>query len=228
MKLIDTKSLAKSVDLINDNFFYGHKLIKTDRIDAAKWIASRQGLEGSYSGMPAPTKSDFDGIRVFTGEKLTSHASIAHILGEESCRALILLNVHSEDVTKSLNCATDIFIKRLRDSNAEGMYCCGICTDSYWRHLAAGGLEKNEQRLKAGLKALKEHRDGKSKWRRFPYYYTLLALDDIHESEFSTKNVIAEMRYAASGLERLLKRKPKSDKYDIRRRALAERILGKC
>ena len=68
----------------------------------------------------------------------------------------------------------------------------------------------------------------KNKWRRFPYYYTLLALNDIHENGFSTKSVIAEMRYASSGLERLLKRKPKNEKYDIRRRTLAQRVLEKC
>ena len=86
-----------------------------------------------------------------------------------------------------------------------------------------GGLDEPEQRLKAGLKMLKSYRDGKGKWRRFPFYYTLLALN---EMEFPAS--IKEMRYAAPVLERVLRRSRKGDKISARRRLLAERILEKC
>lgn len=92
---------------------------------------------------------------------------------------------------------------------------------SVWRHLTAGGLSKKRTRLAAGIGYLAEHRDGKGRWRRFPYYYTLLAL-----TEVPGKRAVEEMRYTAPGLERMLKRKPRGDRYDLRRRVLAERILG--
>jgi hypothetical protein len=68
---------------------------------------------------------------------------------------------------------------------------------------------------------LKEHRDGDGRWRRFPFYYTLLAL-----AEIKGRSAIEEMRYAAPGLERVLRRRTRGSKYESRRRALAERILG--
>jgi hypothetical protein len=79
-----------------------------------------------------------------------------------------------------------------------------------------------EALLRSGLKLLKSYRDGKGRWRRFPLYYTLLAL-----SEIDTPLAIREMKYAAPILERFIKRKPKDEKYAQPRRALAERILSK-
>jgi len=232
MKLLNTESLAATIDNINEAIFFGKKIPETDKIEAVIWIASRQGIEGSYAKMPAPTKSDFKLIKLFTGERITSGAAVSHILGEESCRLMILLGAKNSKVIKALDESTEGMLTRIRayeaDDHSGGMYCCGPCTDSYWRHLAAGGLDDNERRLKAGLVELKKHRRGDGKWRRFPYYYTLLALDEISQLEISGRNLITEMRYAAGGLGNLLKRKPRNDKYDTRRRSLAERILAKC
>ena len=72
MKLVNPKSLAATIDTLNEAFFFGRKLSRSQRIEAAAWIASRQGEQGSYWGLPAPTKTDFDGIRLFTGEKINA------------------------------------------------------------------------------------------------------------------------------------------------------------
>jgi hypothetical protein len=72
------------------------------------------------------------------------------------------------------------------------------------------------------MEHLKEHRDGRGRWGRFPFYYTLLALTEIPGGPAT-----AEMRYAAPGLERMLKRSGRADGFDRRRRAVAERILGR-
>ena len=88
--LIDKASLSRTVDAVNTAHFDGTPLAATERGPAAKWIAARQGLPGSYGG----TFAGFDaerstGIVVFTGERITS-ASARHILGEEASRALRL------------------------------------------------------------------------------------------------------------------------------------------
>ena len=232
MKLLNTKSLAATIDNINDALFFEKKIPAKSKSEAVMWIASRQGINGSYAGMPAPTKSDFKLIKLFTGERNASRAAVAHILGEESCRVMILLGTKNATAKKALKNSTDGMLSRIRaaeaDGHSGGMYCCGTCTGSYWRHLIVGGLDDNERRLSAGLKELKKRRKGDGKWSRFPYYYTLLALDEIGQLEISKKNLVAEIRYASGGLERLLKRKPRNDKYDTRRRILAERILSKC
>ena len=228
MSILNPGSLAETIDVINDVIFAGIKIPQSEKIELAKWLSSRQGIKGSYAGMPAPTEMDFKNpVKVFTGEKITTAASKAHILGEEACRAMILIGVRNKEVKTALENATAGILNRINESEIacgkSGMYCCGICTVSYWRHMTAGGLADTERRTEAGLKALKEHRLGDGRWRRFPYYYTLLALEEIDH-----KLAIAEMKYAAPGLEHLLNRKPSKDKHINRRQVLAVKILSKC
>jgi hypothetical protein len=228
MKILSVNSLAGTLDAINEAFFYGHKLTKTQKLEAAKWIASRRGKPGSYASMFAPTDKDFKRVvKVFTGESVRSNAATSHILGEEACRAMILLNVPDANVKNALNRANLSMLKRLREYETQwkvhGMYCCGICSASYWRNIVVGGLDKKEQRLAAGMKKLKTYRLGNGEWRRFPFFYTLLALNEIE-----LKSAIEEMRYAAPLCERYLKRATSGSKYSQRRHDLAERILAKC
>ncbi|MFA4985993.1 MAG: hypothetical protein WC712_05370, partial [Candidatus Brocadiia bacterium] len=74
---------------------------------------------------------------------------------------------------------------------------------------------------KAALR-LKENRTGKGDWRRYPFYYTLLALLDL-----DNKGVMEELRYAAPLVERRLKSSHSTKPYDLRRRELARRILAR-
>lgn len=234
MRLINAQSLAETLDAIDEALFFGRPLPKSQRAKAAKWIAARQGLPGSYCGMFAPTARDFkEGIRLFTGERLATWAGTAHVLGEEACRALILLKAPGKEVRRALAAAGDGIAARLagseqREANAgrpfHGRYCCGKCSVALWRHLAAGGLEQVGPRrwLAAGVKGLRTRRDGQGRWRGLPFYYALLAL-----SEIDLPAAVGEMKYAAPLCERLLKRSPRRDKYARRRRALAERVLGR-
>ncbi len=223
MKLVKPKSLAETLDAVNEAFFYNRSLPESERERVAKWIAGRQGKPGSYANMFAPTTKDYkEGARLFTGEMVRSGAATGHILGEEACRALILLDVRATAIRDALHRASVGMIGRLDyPARTDGWYCCGTCTSSYWRHLAVGGLENTERELAAGMKNLKKHRSGDGKWKRYPFYYTLLAL-----SELDFPSAINEMKYAAGVCERLLKRTPKNE-IAQRRRDLVERILEK-
>jgi len=228
MKIVYINSLAKTLDALNETFFFNQSLSKAQKEEAVKWLVSRRGKAGSYAGMFAPTEQDFTkGAKLFTGEIIHSNAATGHILGEEACRVLILLNVKTQEVKDALKRATNGMLKRLYYDDTKrklrGMYCCGICSVSYWRHLAVGGLDHSEKRLVLGMKDLKHYRDGKGGWHRFPFYYTLLALNEI-----DLKPTIEEMRYTVPVLERYLKRAPGSNKISQRRYTLAERILSKC
>jgi hypothetical protein len=228
MKIVYANSLAKTLDNLNEAFFFNTALSKSQKEEAAKWLVSRQGKVGSYASMFAPTAEDFSkGAKLFTGEVIRSGAATSHILGEEACRALILLGIKTPEKKDALKRATNGMLKRLYYDNTKrklrGMYCCGICSVSYWRHLTVGGLDHSEKRLVLGMKDLRSHRDGKGTWRRFPFYYTLLALNEIN-----LKSAIDEMRYTAPVLERYIKRTPSTNKISQRRYTLAERILAKC
>ncbi|MBM4038298.1 MAG: hypothetical protein FJ290_07280 [Planctomycetes bacterium] len=243
MSLVRPDSLAATLDAVNEAIFFGRPLSKADRREAAAWIAARQGLPGSYHGMFAPTESDRrGGMRLFTGERVATRAATAHILGEEACRALILLGgtgilpvAHRLEACATqgaaLARATEGMLARLRAAEERerhmgrpwlGQYCCGRCTAALWRHLAAGGLERAEHHLAAGVEALRLSRDGEGRWRRYPFHYTVLAL-----SEMDISLAIDELRYAAPILQRLARRAPEGDAFATRRHTLAQGVLGK-
>jgi hypothetical protein len=110
------------------------------------------------------------------------------------------------------------------DALERGMFCCGRCTPSVWRHVVAGGLAEApvEEFLEAGLRTLRKSRLETGKWRFFPFHYTLLAL-----SEMEHPLAVEEMQHAAPVCERTAKRSPRNE-YDRRRRAVAERVLARC
>lgn len=224
MKLVNTKSLAQTLDALNEAFFTGKKLTTEERKDAALWIVSRHGLYGSYANMFAPTQKDLDeGIKVFTGEKVKTGAATSHILGEESSRVLYILNIREKEVQKALDEAVQGIQSRFDEQTLQyGFYCCGFCTCSLWRHTVVGTLDQKGIILEQGVKTLKRLRRGNSQWRRFPFYYTLLAL-----SEIDLPGALDEIKYAAPVLEKMIRRKAPVDEYGSRRRILAERLLDK-
>lgn len=224
MSFVKKESLAFTLDAVNDAFFEGRIISGEDKLEVARFVASRHGLYGSYANMFAPTEKDLDaGIKVFTGERVRSGAATSHILGEEASRILNILKVSDKEVRKALDEATAGIQARFdEETHKSGFYCCGFCTSSLWRNAAAGTLKEGEKLLERGVKTLKMLRLGDGKWRRFPLYYTVLAL-----SEIDIPQALAEIKYTAPLLERALRRKSSSDKYAIRRRMLAERVLAK-
>ncbi len=120
MNLLDKNSLAKTIDAVNEALFFGYRILETESRRVVQWLASRQGLPGSYSGMFAPTPLDFEsGIRLFTGEQITSGAATSHILGEESCRAILLLGTGIVEAQAAMQSATRSMDQRLSESESE-------------------------------------------------------------------------------------------------------------
>ncbi len=216
-------SLAKTVESVEEAFFFGEKVPQTTKDQVALWIAARQGLDGSYADMFAPTAHDIkNGVRLFTGEIVGSGASLRHVSGEEACRALLHLGPTSKEATQALERATTGMASRLElcSGNKYGMFCCGTCDPALWRNITAGGLSGSEKWLVSGMKALKAHRDNQGRWRRFPYFYTLLAL-----LEIDSQAAREEMKYAAPKCESYLARNKATRPTIQRRRAVAQRVL---
>jgi hypothetical protein len=223
---INRSSLSQTVDAVNAAHFEDRALTLTERRELARWIAARQGLPGAYGGTFAGFPSERSrGIVLFTGERITS-ASARHILGEEASRALRLLRVPEASVTRALDAADEGLMRCLNRAAADprngnpGLYCCGKCSVGLWRNLLAGGLSRREERLRHGALHLRSMRDGGHGWRRFPFWYTVLAL-----SEMNTAEARAELKYAAPALERAAARPPGSTVHSKRRHELAVRAL---
>ena len=225
--LINRGSLSQTVDAINAAQFDGRPLAAAERRQAAGWIAGRHALPGAYAGTFAGFPVErAKGIVLFTGERITS-ASARHILGEEASRALRQLRVRDPNVTRALDGADRGLMRCLERAAADtrhanpGLFCCGKCSVGLWRNLLAGGLDRREERLRRGASHLRSMRDGEHKWRRFPFWYTVLAL-----SEMDSAEARAELKYAASELERAATRTVPSAVYARRRHELAVRTLN--
>lgn len=217
MDIVNPESLALTLDALNDALLVGLPLSKTDRRDAAAWIAARQGLPRSYRGMPAPTDADFaNGVKLFTGETVSSRAGTAHILGEEACRALMLLRPLELGVDDAL-CRAQSWLND-PDMQSRGHYCCGICSVALWRHLVT--WPDAGEALVDGMRRLHEGRvDGA--WRPYPFWYTVLAL-----TEIGTPAAIEELRYVEPRLCRRAVGGPTSCAFARRRLGIAERALA--
>jgi len=203
----------------------GDRLSRADREEIAEWIAARHGKPGAYANTFAGFDVERrDGIRLFTGERVSS-ASARHLLGQESCRALLQLDARSASVRGALASASEGLMECIaraavhpRGGNP-GLYCCGKCSVGLWRHLAVGGLDRQAERLNAGIQSLRERRDEKSGWRAYPFWYTVLVLEEVR-----TRHAKAELRHAAKVLERAAARSA-SSVHGVRRRAIASRAL---
>ena len=218
---------------MSDDFLIARKASAADRKRIASWIAERQGLPGAYADMFAGFEAERkSGITAFTGERFTS-ASARHILGEETSRALRLLDVKDAPVRAALDRATAGMLGALQRAargprhENPGTYCCGKCTVGLWRNLLAGGLDRQHERMTGGLRHLRSLRDGgppgERAWSRFPFWYTVLGL-----SEMEIPEARQELKYVAAQLERAAKRAPRSASiYAQRRHLLANQALDK-
>ena len=223
------RSLSRTVDAVNAAIFQKRRWPAAIRQSVAHWIAGRQGLPGAYAdtfaGFPSERAS---GIVLFTGERITS-ASARHILGEEASRALRQLAVRDRVVTGALDRADEGLMRRLaqwtsdRGRGNPGTYCCAKCTVGLWRNLVAGGLDRQDERLQRGVEQLRASRDGKGGWRKYPFWYTVLAL-----SEMDFKAAADELRYCEPRLRRAAERVAHAGVYAERRHRLASRVLDRA
>ena len=224
--MITRTSLSKTVDALNAAQFDNRVIGAAERRRAALWIVGRQGLPGAYAGTFAGFPSErTQGIVLFTGERITS-ASARHILGEEASRALRRLGVRDAKVSRALE-AADAGMQQSLARAAEdprrtnpGLFCCGKCSVGLWRNLLAGGLDRQEERLRRGAAHLRSMRQG-TEWRQFPFWYTVLALTEMDGAEAR-----AELKHAAPGLERAANCGVPSTVYGRRRHQLAVRALN--
>ncbi len=226
--LIHGQSVSETVDAVNAALFDEQRITVAERKLTARWLAARQGLPGAYGSTFAGFDSERKaGIVLFTGERIAS-ASARHILGEEASRALRLLRVTDAAVKSALeraNQGVHGFLARAghdAKNQKPGWYCCGKCTVGLWRNVLSGGLDRQEERLRSGLQQLRAKRDGAGEWRRFPFWYTVLALHEI-----DLPDAQQELAYATPLLERAAQRKPTASVFAQRRHRLAQRALAR-
>jgi hypothetical protein len=187
---------------------------------ALDWVAGRQGKPGAYAGVLfAPTPDDLTArIGTPTGEDGSlGRGGAMHMLGEEAARALALWNRWDGWERNQVFSA----IRRFGANDVPGRFCCLRCSVARWRALAAGQPEGWEDALYAGLRLLREDAGpGGGRWRRFPFYYTLLALADMPMEEAA-----AERSRVYPAAERALSRLSGDDRTTRFRRRAVEWVM---
>jgi hypothetical protein len=210
-----------TLDYVNEALLYGQEIPLADQQTISRWITTRQGAGPGYNGLYSPTNTDLEyGVSLFTGEELNSQASARHYLGQEAARLICLFASQDPEAQPAYERASQ-WMRAHPTFTQTGMQCCGRCTIAYWRHFWVGEFEHKQVALENGLKALQNDRDGKGKWRRFPFYYTLLAL-----SEIDLEPARQELHYSLPVMERYLKGE-KPGLYYRRRKAIVEKALNR-
>lgn len=225
MQILDAKSLSRTIDRANAAAFYGESPSTQAATEAIAFIASRFGATNAYAGTFGITPADERSrLHTFTGEPLTSRASLRHIHAEEACRALIMLQRVAKSQVPELEAASEKLLACFERAHArgkpEGTYCCGPCTVALWRHMAAGGLGDYAQKLDQGLRVLPAHRRDGSGWRRFPFFYTVSLL-----AEVDLPNARKEARHHLRECERQLASIRRGTETGKRRAIVLTRLL---
>jgi hypothetical protein len=228
MKILNEDSLSQTINQAYHAELFQIKISKEEKEATVSWMLNRAGQPGSYSGLSAPTKSDFKlGATMFTGEKITSGAATAHILGEDALSIISRWKLADKALQRDIASLSSQWSLKMDENERQqgkpmGMFCCGKCSLAYWRGLLAGTMPRAQERLSQGLKLLQADRDGKGRWKRFPFYNTLWVLGEIPDPK-----AIKELHYAAPSMERFLKRTSSSDQqFDLRNRKIIEGILS--
>jgi hypothetical protein len=98
-----------------------------------------------------------------------------------------------------------------------GYHCCGSCNTFYQKTLKLSDPEFYYDKEKHFLDNLEERRTKKGRWRNYPFYYTILSLEEIG-SEGTKKELKTVAKYVKPSL---LKRYKKDDRASqFRRHAL--------
>lgn len=216
--------LASAVDCANEIIFYQKSTTPQEKKRLVNCFLSHQRRIGAHAGLFAPSDEDLAaGIRLFTGERLHTHLGPRNVLSAETVRACLLLGLQASPINGNLKQAR----LKLSGSCFAAQYCVlGECAHSavgFMRLLASDSDHDAMQRLSHHIKVLSSLRNGKGGWKRFPYYYTLLAL-----SEINLTAAVEELRYAVPMFEKSIKRQSLLEPKFIRRRQqLLKNVLAK-
>ncbi|MHA1211108.1 MAG: hypothetical protein ACTSSH_01490 [Candidatus Heimdallarchaeota archaeon] len=198
-------SLAKTIDSLNECLFYNKSLPKKELNYLFKIINDRQMHTGKNIGQISLTPNDYvEGSRLFTGEKLHTKLAVKNILTQETFR---VISISDEDGTHT-NGSLELANKWLTESCFAEFCSVGECSHStigYMRYLNTFKPKNTKKTLITFIELLKQHRNKRKRWDGFPFYYTLLALSEIHlvEAKNELQLALPACEKRISGIERV-------------------------
>ena len=232
-------SLAETVAWVNHARFFGETITHQQARAADRLIVSRYGqdipaaLRNAAKPNPrwASIPESFNLTEkerrqkpgTFTGEPL-ANASLRMVQSREAARALFICGaVLGRVAPEALSlCESVRMTANSLEQQGSPLFCCGPCTVSVWRLAGIGAGACDDAALDHLLSALPTHRDDKGAWRRFPFFYTLLAL-----LELDNPRAAAELEYALPECERKRKGLKPGNVIAARRIAVLDRVFSR-
>ena len=221
--MANRKSLSREIDRANAALSAGRVIPKEERAKLTAWILEQQVKTGRNAGAFAPTGAELRfGIRLYTGEAVRTKLAAWNVLTAEAARLLFLLSGGVGDDVK-VRAAIERARSWLDVSCFVTRDCViGECAHSLASHLRLmSASDEAPSLLVRRVNILRQHRDGKGRWRRFPFYYTVMVL-----SETICEAARSELRYAVPACQRVRTRRTEDETYGARRRALLERVIA--
>jgi len=219
--LIDETSLSGTIDAVSARLTCGAELSVAEREDLVAWLLGRQIRSGHGRGLLAPFPGELEaGVRLFTGERLRTRIATRNVLTLESARILSALAGEVPEVRNALARTS----AAMRQACFAVSHCvigeCAHSSIAYMRDAASERSGCRRKWIEDHSHVIREHRDGAGRWKRFPFYYTLLAL-----LEVGTPAANAELAYAHPACRRVFER-ASNDGYAARRKDVLRRALG--
>jgi hypothetical protein len=211
-----TQDLCERLDLIQADIFY-KRSPHNDNLDRLiNWELSPD-LDKAKIKKSSPSQLD-SFYHLFTGERLVTIFAQMHIFHMECCRVLFL-SAKEQDGLKE---AIDSSIRSIEGTCFTNDCILGECAHAslaWMRCLAVGLVDDGIPRLEKRLDQLSGKRDGKGRWRGFPFYYTLLIL-----SEIDHPMAREEIQYSSPSRERVREYAMKIGDYSARRKKLLDQL----
>ena len=218
--IIDKASVGRTIDGANDALAEGRPIADDEKAKVASWLLGRQVTAGRNIGAFEPTTTDLrDGAHLYTGERLRTKLATRNVLSAEAARLLVLFGHDDPAMREGVERAESWLSVAcfVRDDCA-----IGECAHSFVSHMRfTSVLEPGSPSLVRRVGVIRDHRDGKGRWERFPFYYTVLLL-----TELIGEAARSELRYAVPACERALTKGAQNKAYQARRRVLLERVIA--
>lgn len=202
MSLTDTPKktgLAQSINSISRALIEGRIFSEKEKAEIAAFIFDRKNPVDEFTFYPTNTER-INGIRLVTGEKAKTQLLANNALELETLRILSIF-VPRDTRLRQLHDKADQRLQKLCIYNICTTGECAAASIVFLRYLTALAQNDHGEKIHCGLDILKQMRDGKGRWKNFPFFYTLLWL-----TELTWPEGIHELGYALPAYQRLITR----------------------
>jgi hypothetical protein len=220
--IIYPTSLSATIESASECFLHQQPLNNLQSEEITSLLVGRQVLSGKNAAFFLPFTSEKETQpRLFTGEPLRTDFAYRHIQMIEATRLIVLLGIENVAVQHSISRS-----EQCMDASCYSKFCakgeCKAISIAYMRYLACFAHKDPDSKLPHFLTHLGSSRDGKGRWRGFPFFYTLLMLTELDDAVASQ-----EIEYAAPACEKWLDQLDTPDHFSIRRRHILSYVLSR-